>query len=122
MLSLDLARHPDAQNMAHDLTQMWEQSGDTEKAARLRAGDIADLLPVIAEIEEEHRAWVAEDPETRHFGPPSPFGPSNEDKTQMIKALATAAGLSPETLLAKMKSGDIDRAALEALMAKRNPT
>jgi hypothetical protein len=52
---------------------MWQRSGQPDKAARLEAGDPSDLLPVIAQIEQEHRAWVAEDPKNRHFGPPSPF-------------------------------------------------
>jgi tetratricopeptide (TPR) repeat protein len=69
MLSLDLAQHPDTQHIASGLVNLSE----SDKAARLRSGDISDLLPVIAQIEAEHRAWVAKDPKNRHFGPPSPF-------------------------------------------------
>jgi tetratricopeptide (TPR) repeat protein len=71
MHSLDLAQHPNTHGIARDLAEFWEQSGQPDKAARLRDGKISDLLPIIAEIETGHRAWVAEDPETRHFGPPS---------------------------------------------------
>ncbi len=60
------------------LPDCWEQSGHADKAARLRRGDISDLVPVIAQIELEHRAWVAEDPENRHFGPHSYFVTSED--------------------------------------------
>jgi tetratricopeptide (TPR) repeat protein len=73
MLSLDLAEHPNTQTFAGYLADIWQHSGQRDKAARLRSGDISDLLPVIAQVEAEHRAWVAKDPENRHFGPPSPF-------------------------------------------------
>jgi tetratricopeptide (TPR) repeat protein len=71
--SLDLADHPDTQRRTGELLHFWEQSGQPDKAARLQSGDISDLLPVIAQVEAEHRAWVAKDPKNRHFGPPSPF-------------------------------------------------
>ena len=73
MLSLDLAQHPNTQLFAGVLVDSWERSGQADKAARFLGGDPSDLLPVIAQIEAEHRAWVAADPEKRHFGPPSPF-------------------------------------------------
>jgi tetratricopeptide (TPR) repeat protein len=73
MLSLDLAQHPNTQRRVGALIDFWRQSRQPEKAARLEAGDISDLLPVIAQIEGEHRAWVAKDPKNRDFGPPSPF-------------------------------------------------
>ena len=72
-VSLDLAEHPNAQTIARGLAHCWEQSGQPDKAARLQSGDFSDLLPVIAQVEAEHRAWVAKDPKNRHFGPPSPF-------------------------------------------------
>jgi hypothetical protein len=72
MLSLDLAQHPNAHAMAGHLFHCWTQSSQTAKAARLRRGNLSDLLPMIAQIEAEHRAWVAENPKNRHFGPPSP--------------------------------------------------
>jgi tetratricopeptide (TPR) repeat protein len=72
MLSLDLAQHPDTLAMAGNLARCWERSGWSDRAARLRRSDISDLLPVIKQTEAEHRAWVAEDPKTRHFGPPPP--------------------------------------------------
>ncbi len=75
MLSLDLADHPETRRRAGELAHMWQQSGQPDKAARLQSGDISDLLPVIAQVEAEHRAWVAKDPKKRHFGPPSPFAP-----------------------------------------------
>ncbi len=73
MLSLDLADHPSTKQRTSELALCWQHSGQSDKAARLQKGDFSDLLPVIAQIEAEHRAWVAEDPENRHFGPPSPF-------------------------------------------------
>jgi tetratricopeptide (TPR) repeat protein len=73
MLSLNLFEHPNTQLAAGVLTHIWQHCGQPDKAARLQKGDFSDLLPVIAQIEAEHRAWVAEDPENRHFGPPSPF-------------------------------------------------
>jgi tetratricopeptide (TPR) repeat protein len=72
-LSLDLTQHPNTQDSAYAMVDLWRRSGQPDKAARLMAGDISDLLPVIAEIEAEHRAWVGEDPKNRDFGPPSPF-------------------------------------------------
>ena len=72
MFSLDLAQHPDTQCRARDLCECWKQSGQGDKAARLQNGDISDLIPVIKQIEAEHRAWVAMDPQNRHFGPRSP--------------------------------------------------
>jgi siroheme synthase len=73
MLSLDLTQHPDTQARVNGLIYFWQHSGQDDKAVRLRTGDISDLLPVIAEIEAEHRAWVAQDPTKRDFGPPSSF-------------------------------------------------
>jgi tetratricopeptide (TPR) repeat protein len=58
MLSLDLAQHPTTQGTARDLAHYWEQSGQVDK------------VPVIRQIELQHRAWVAEDPHNRQFGPP----------------------------------------------------
>jgi tetratricopeptide (TPR) repeat protein len=73
MLSLDLAEHPHTQEWAAALVHFWQQSGQFDKAARLQSGDFSDLLPVIVQVEAEHRAWIAKDPKNRHFGPPSPF-------------------------------------------------
>jgi tetratricopeptide (TPR) repeat protein len=73
MLSLDLIHHPIVVFRIGALDSCWEHSGQSEKAARLRRGDISDIIPVIEQIESEHRAWVAQDPENRHFGPPSPI-------------------------------------------------
>lgn len=73
MLSLDLMRHPNTQLMSNGLVNAWRQNGEPDQATRLLRGDISALLPVIAQIEAEHLAWVAEDPKNRHFGPPSPF-------------------------------------------------
>jgi len=72
-LSLDLGEHPNAEIIVRDLAHFWQQYDQPDKAERLRSGDISDLLPVIAQVEAEHRAWVAKNPENRHFGPPSPF-------------------------------------------------
>lgn len=71
-LSLDLQSHQRCQSSLAELHAIWTHSGQTDKAARLAAGDHSDLRPVVERIEAEHRAWVAEDPDNRHFGPPSP--------------------------------------------------
>src|ERR1043165_3326962 len=73
MLSLDLAQHPYTSTMAEHLCTLWQHVGQKDKAAKLVGGDVSELLPVIAELEAEHRDWVGKDPENRHFGPPSPF-------------------------------------------------
>jgi tetratricopeptide (TPR) repeat protein len=97
MLSLDLAQHPNTQLMAGSLVDNWNIAGSTDKATRLQRGDISDLLPIIAQIEAEHRAWVAEDPKKRHFGPLAPKmyeGPgfaSGENKVEeLFETLAEA--------------------------------
>jgi tetratricopeptide (TPR) repeat protein len=71
-LSLDQLAHPQTQQSISALIHLWTQSGQSEKAERLKNGDPSDLLPIIKQIEADHRAWVAEDPDNRHFGPPSP--------------------------------------------------
>ncbi|MGB0507857.1 MAG: tetratricopeptide repeat protein, partial [Pikeienuella sp.] len=71
-LSLDRLAHPEAQRGIEMLFHFWTNSGRVEKAERLQANDGSDLYPIIEQIEQEHRDWVAEDPENRHFGPPSP--------------------------------------------------
>lgn len=73
MMSLDLSQHSDLPHDLAILSYCWRRIDEPDKAARLDGGDISDLLPVIAQIESEHRAWAAEDPDNRHFGPPSPF-------------------------------------------------
>jgi hypothetical protein len=73
MLSLDLTHHPSTQRGMQYLTHLWQLSGQPDKTVQLETGDISELLPLIAQIETEHGAWVAEDPENRSFGPPSPF-------------------------------------------------
>lgn len=107
-LSLDLAQHPHTHYSANALTSYWQQSGHPDKAARLAAGDISDLLPTIAQIEAEHRAWVAEDLENRHFGPPSPFAPSQEDVKQIRAALAKA-GVDVDDLTRRVNAGELSR-------------
>jgi tetratricopeptide (TPR) repeat protein len=106
MLSLDLASHPNYRSLAGNLAGCWAQSGAPEKAARRQRGDISDLLPVIKQIEAEHRAWVAEDPKTRRFGPPSPFGPSKDDIAKMARQLAEA-GVDMEGLRRRVQSGEL---------------
>lgn len=77
-LSLDLLTHPQTQSHIANLIQLWTHSNQSDKAARLQAGDFADILPIVEQIEAEHRAWVAEDPENRDFGPPSPVTGARE--------------------------------------------
>jgi hypothetical protein len=45
---------------------------------------------VIAQIELEHRAWVAEDPQNRRFGPDSFFVASERVFEQSLLILAAA--------------------------------
>ena len=80
------------------------------------------------EIEAKHRAWVAEDPGNRHFGPPSPITRARADEpdiessevAQVMKLLA-AAGVDVEDMARRMQSGDLDedefKAILETAMA-----
>ena len=117
MLSLDLAQHPDTQRMAGYLATMWEQSGRSDQAARLRGGDISDLLPVIAQIELEHHAWVAEDPQNRHFGPPS-FFITFEDAFQLSARILAAAGVDVDDFLRRIKSGELSGDDIAKLVAE----
>ena len=73
MLSLDLMEHAAMPGLIADLAYLWEKSGQSDKTARLRRGDLSDLMPAVAQVEAEHHAWVAKDAKHRHFGPPSPF-------------------------------------------------
>jgi tetratricopeptide (TPR) repeat protein len=73
MLSLDLAHHPHTSTFANELISSWQQNNQSENASRILNGDVSNLLAIIKEIETEHRAWVAKDPNNRHFGPPSPY-------------------------------------------------
>ena len=68
-VSLNLFGTADAQKRINNLKFYWRECGQPEKAARLAAGNFSDLQSVVEQIEAEHRAWVAEDPENRHFGP-----------------------------------------------------
>ncbi|KMW58755.1 kinesin light chain-like protein [Candidatus Rhodobacter oscarellae] len=71
-LSLDQLRHPETQRHIAELLHLWTASGQKYKAQRLASGDGSDIVPYVEQIEAEHRSWVAEDPENRDFGPPSP--------------------------------------------------
>jgi tetratricopeptide (TPR) repeat protein len=117
MLSLDLAQHPDTQGSVGGLAQCWEQSGQADKAARLQAGAISDLVPVIAQIEREHRAWVAEDPENRHFGPPPYFVASEDAFNQSLQNLA-AAGVDINDLVSRIKAGRLSADDFANLVAE----
>ena len=72
-LSLDQIAHPATQKCLARLLQFWANSDQIAKATRLAAGKISDLIPFVVRIEAGHRAWVAEDPDNRTFGPPSPI-------------------------------------------------
>jgi len=117
MLSLDLAQHPNTQGMAGHLAHCWEQSGQADKAARLRRGDISDLVLVIAQIELEHRAWVAADPQNRHFGPDSYFAPNEENLESIFKMFA-AAGVDVDDLMRRIKAGQISSDEIAKLVAE----
>jgi len=76
MLSLDLRDYPGLTEVAHNLVCVWHERDERAKIERLKRADFCDLLSAVAEIEAEHRTWVAKDPANRHFGPPSPFATS----------------------------------------------
>ncbi|MCH8168468.1 MAG: tetratricopeptide repeat protein, partial [Proteobacteria bacterium] len=68
MLSLGLLDHPDTQQRIAELLHFWDKSGQGANKERFD-----ELLGTeIAAVEAAMQAWVAEDPEHRHFGPP-PF-------------------------------------------------
>ncbi len=71
-LSLDLLSHPLCQQRIQNLFHFWSESEQIDKARRLSSGDAVDIAPFVVEIEQAHREWVAEDPASRNFGPPSP--------------------------------------------------
>ncbi|HEY2068524.1 MAG TPA: tetratricopeptide repeat protein [Rhizomicrobium sp.] len=73
MFSLGLTESFLTRDYAQHLILFCYEAGENDRAARLARGDISDLIPIIVQIEAEHRAWVAEDPENRSFGPPSPL-------------------------------------------------
>lgn len=77
MLSLGLPEHPYAIGARDALIPVLRASGQSSKADRIARGDYSDLLPVIHQIEDKHRTWVAQDPANREFGPTSPYtGPT----------------------------------------------
>ena len=115
MLSLDLAQHPDTQDMARGLVAILERRGHSEEAKKLMSGDLSDLLPMIAEIEAEQRAWANQDPK-RHFGPPSPFGPSRDD-IRKIRDVLAAAGVDVNELARRVRSGELSEAAFSKVIA-----
>jgi Tetratricopeptide repeat len=109
MLSLDLAQHPNTQTMARGLAHYWEKFGQADKSTRLRDGDISDLLPVIAQIETVHHAWVAEDPEKRHFGPPSFFEPKNDEDVELWFSAFALAGGDVDGLKSRLQSRELSK-------------
>jgi tetratricopeptide (TPR) repeat protein len=118
MLSLDLAQHPNTLHRANELAHFWEQSGQPDKVARLRSGDLFDLLPVIANIETEHRTWVADDPENRRFGPPSFFEPKNEEHLEQLLSGLAAGGVDMDDLMCRIQSGELSRDDFAKLVAE----
>ena len=121
-LSLGLLDHPNTHNSMAELHGCWTQLGQTDKAERFTAGDLSDLIPVIHEIEEEHRAWVAEDPENRHFGPPSILTGATEDNpgsvehyhVKRIFEALEEAGVDAPAMLEKVNSGDLSMEQFES--------
>jgi tetratricopeptide (TPR) repeat protein len=73
MLSLALPEHPFAKMARNQLIVFLRGCSQPNKADRIVRGDYSDLVPVIHQIEDKHRAWVAQDPANREFGPPSPY-------------------------------------------------
>ncbi|HUS53792.1 MAG TPA: hypothetical protein VMY41_07280 [Thermohalobaculum sp.] len=67
MLSLGLLEHPETRRCLADLLDFWDKSGQGANKERLGAL----IRPEIEAVEVGMRAWVAEDPENRHFGPPA---------------------------------------------------
>lgn len=120
-LSLGQMEHPNTQRHISDLLHLWSESGQAEKAERLRGGDGSDLFPIIQQIEQEHRDWVAEDPENRHFGPPSPVTgaraegvPVQAEQAEQIVEAMKAAGLDPEDMMRKVEAGEMTEAEVVA--------
>jgi len=118
MLSLDLAQHPNIQYMASELVWAWKRSGQADKTARLHSGDISDLVPMIAQIEREHRAWVAEDPHNRHFGPPSPFALKAEKEVGQALELMAEASVDMNDLVRRIKAGEVSPDDFAKLVAE----
>ncbi|MEM1193849.1 MAG: tetratricopeptide repeat protein [Pseudomonadota bacterium] len=77
-LSLDNPNHPNTFTTVKMLINIHFGNGCTHKAKRLANGDFSDLTPIVEEIEEEHRQWVAQDSDNRKFGPPSPITGATE--------------------------------------------
>lgn len=71
-LSLGLADHDDLPNRVAALAYLWDQSSQRDKLEHLQNSNPYNLIPIVEQIEAEHRAWVAQDPENRDFGPRSP--------------------------------------------------
>jgi tetratricopeptide (TPR) repeat protein len=116
-LSLGLLEHPDTGDAIREIIHFWERSGQADQAARLRGGDISDLVPVIAGIELEHRAWVAADPRNRHFGPPSFFVASESHFKKSLQILASA-GVDVADVIRRVKAGELSRDNLAVLAAE----
>ena len=102
--------------MASALAQVFDQSDQSDKAARLRGGNMFDLLPMIARIELEHRAWAAEDPENRCFGPPS-FFVASENALQVSLLMVVPASMRT-TFERHMKSGQLSPDDFAKLVAE----
>jgi tetratricopeptide (TPR) repeat protein len=132
MLSLDLSQHGDMPSDLANLARCWQQCGQGDKAARLRRGDISDLIPVIRQIEAEHRAWVAADPntpKTRDFGPPPPnyttlrlpsAGGDADKEAEMEKFFAAlaAAGVDAKDLMRRVQSGELSQEAAQKIVTE----
>ena len=69
MLSLALSEHDSMPSNLASPAQFWRKSHQPDEAVRLQAGNISDLLPVIAQIEAEHHARIAEDPPKSRLRP-----------------------------------------------------
>jgi hypothetical protein len=81
-------------------------------------------VPVIARIEGEHRAWVAEDPQNRHFGPPPPrryeapkLPESPEPDVKELFDMLVAAGVDVDDLVRRIKAGQISSDDIAKLVA-----
>ena len=113
LLSLGLFQHQKTALTAAHLAHILEQAGESNRAARLQRGDISDLLPVIAQVEADHRAWVAKDPKNRRFGPPSAVGSSSQDgSSKVANGLSERKERKPFASLKLQGSADLDESIL----------
>ena len=110
---------------AHSQHGIGREFSQPDKAARLASGDISDLLPVIAQIEAEHRAWVAEDPRTAISARRPRWNtrrhrwkiiPTDKRAAKLIEVLAQA-GVDVENLTRRIEAGEVTEDDFKKIVA-----